>query len=1033
MRPQFRDAGGRLLLAVSMLAPACQSTEAVDPPTPTCQLTSLDAQPQERFPSGLTYYLPTLDANCASTWALDQAPSGSANGLVVGADGWTRFTPTVPGAYRFKLGDGSATHDLRAVDALAQPFFNHNYYGTQTGAAVNGEVWFASVYRPEIVRLDPASGAEKGRLVTGSWPVAVAWQAGMTHAVVAQRGSDTLGLVDVAEARLVDAIWVGDEPASVVLTADGKTAFVTLATDAQVAVVDLETRAVTSKIDVVRDPLALALSPDGARLYVASHRSGHPSRFPFPADPAADERDLSVIDTASLSVVETFMDVGTTINGLLVSSDGQTLWVAATENDSEASLADPMQPSFRHQVLALYPSTGARKTAADLSRQATSGGYAVALHALAEGADQLYVVAESSDLVIALDKTTLEEQSRATVSGRPRHVFVDGADVWVHGPQTFMATRLDAALQTPSAFAAGTDPRPAALSFGQAYFTGAGREFAQNWACNSCHADGLTDTLIWNAGPFEDRAVPRGLSWLEGTGRLGWDGYLANVRNYAFTVSSNVGIRPVTEEAEGLNAYLASLMPPPAANGKTRRDGELSSAAQVGKELFEGKANCAGCHPLPRTTTTRVLESGITGEGIRKVPSLVGIYRYNVWMKDGSATGLQASVAQAADWLNVSLSDDETASVTRYIQEMTGRELFALRVSPAAREPARVDAPIEITFSQPVWEDATNLAKITLVDAAGAEVAVRRSVREGRYVVVTPEAMLAPATDYRLEIAADFEAVNERAIFAAESHDVRTAAAPAFRLEGEYVWTVQVPLPDFENGGFDPNRTAPIPVDFMATPTASGADLVVDFGQGLVYATHAVVDGDQLRIPPLPIAVGPGGFTDSTGLQATLTDSDSDGVADIANGATTLSGPGFVVPDVQWDVAAPDAPMPGCMEGATGSLALSVTKEAGGLVVDWDAGEAQALSLYVTDPGATLPRGPGQTVTDGETSWALAASMFPTGFEGPVTYGVVPAGADDDSVTHGAQMGGTMLEEGRCYQVSVITTRFQTSTFTLVY
>ena len=45
-----------------------------------------------------------------------------------------------------------------------------------------------------------------------------------------------------------------------------------------------------------------AISEDGSKLWVASHRSGQPSRYPFPDDPRADERDLDIIDVQAGAV-----------------------------------------------------------------------------------------------------------------------------------------------------------------------------------------------------------------------------------------------------------------------------------------------------------------------------------------------------------------------------------------------------------------------------------------------------------------------------------------------------------------------------------------------------------------------------------------------------------------------------------------------------------------------------------------------------------------------------------------------------------
>jgi hypothetical protein len=89
-------------------------------------------------------------------------------------------------------------------------------------------------------------------------------------------------------------------------------------------------------------------------------------------------------------------------------------------------------------------------------------------------------------------------------------------------------------------------------------------------------------------------------------------------------------------------------------------------------------------------------------------------------------------------------------------------------------------------------------------------------------------------------------------------------------------------------------------------------------------------------------------------------------------------------------------------------------------------GDAQGLSLFVTDPQAVLPGGPGMPVTGGETQWSIQLENIPDGFLGPVTYGVVPAGAvDTTEVSGGAGPGAAPLESGRCYKFSVLTTDFK--------
>ena len=71
-------------------------------------------------------------------------------------------------------------------------------------------------------------------------------------------------------------------------------------------------------------------------------------------------------------------------------------------------------------------------------------------------------------------------------------------------------------------------------------------------------------------------------------------------------------------------------------------------------------------------------------------------------------------------------------------------------------------------------------------------------------------------------------------------------------------------------------------------------------------------------------------------------------------------------------------------------------------------------------------------VSNGEAFWTIGTTDFPTGFNGPITYGEVPEGASDISEENGAPLGGAELEAGGCYQFSVITDSFQIGSYTIV-
>ena len=54
-------------------------------------------------------------------------------------------------------------------------------------------------------------------------------------------------------------------------------------------------------------------------------------------------------------------------------------------------------------------------------------------------------------------------------------------------------------------------------------------------------------------------------------------------------------------------------------------------------------------------------------------------------------------------------------------------------------------------------------------------------------------------------------------------------------------------------------------------------------------------------------------------------------------------------------------------------------------------------------------------------------------FSGPLAYGELPEGAVDISEDNDAPTGGAELQEGDCYQISVISETFQIGSTTLIY
>jgi hypothetical protein len=407
----------------------------------------------------------------------------------------------------------------------------------------------------------------------------------------------------------------------------------------------------------------------------------------------------------------------------------------------------------------------------------------------------------------------------------------------------------------------------------------------------------------------------------------------------------------------------------------------------------------------------------------------VGAYRHNAWLKDGSARTLREAIVAAAEWSGVTdLTDDEYDSLERYLQELTDRDFFVLNSNPSSGDvELGVDDTITMTFNQPVWSGSENLSRFQLLDADGGSIAVDVEL-DNRTVSLTPSSTLEWASSYQVVVEAGLESFDERVIDDAIRIDVATANSPEVWFDGPYELLVELPAFDFEADGLNPDTTLAIINTFVAEPTVSGSLISMELNEGLTWDTTAVINDTQFTIPPLPIKAA-NSLAQGSDISGEAVDTDGDGVVDQASGTFTVSGPGFFAENVEWEISAATATAD-CVLGAEGAVDVTVEVDDGDVVIDW--GETEALGLYVTTYGASLPLGPGTVVSGGDAFWAVSTESFPQGFAGPAVYGELPDLAVDESEANGAPAGGAELVAGECYQFSVITTAFQMGSFTIV-
>ena len=106
-------------------------------------------------------------------------------------------------------------------------------------------------------------------------------------------------------------------PDAVMASRDGKTLYIALADARQIALFDVAGGKVARTIALPAEPTALALAPDGARLYVAC---------------GAVKSTVAVIDTAAGKIIDS-IPAGHTAHGLAVTPDGKRLYVCNRFNN----------------------------------------------------------------------------------------------------------------------------------------------------------------------------------------------------------------------------------------------------------------------------------------------------------------------------------------------------------------------------------------------------------------------------------------------------------------------------------------------------------------------------------------------------------------------------------------------------------------------------------------------------------------------------------------------------------------------------
>ena len=485
---------------------------------------------------------------------------------------------------------------------------------------------------------------------------------------------------------------VGHMPLAPVLSADGKTLFLANRFENRVRSIDLA-NGTQRTVEVVREPVALALDAAGERLYVANHL---PHVRPFLDDENPEiVAEVSVIRVKRMEVEKSIeLPNGSQgLRGITLSPDGR--YVAVTHvmsnytvptiaieggaiNRNALSLIETASLERIATVILDDPQAGAANPWS--VRFSPDGGSLFVTHA---GTHELSVI-DFPALLERIDAYQptgeyFESQSLEWLAGirqriplplsGPRAIGVGGDTVYAAGyfSDNVVVVRLGDGQPRVWQFSLQAAAKSSLARRGEQAFNDASLCF-QHWqSCASCHPDGRADALYWdllNDGVGNTKNT-KSLLMAALTPPVMWRGVRADA---GMAVTS--GIRhiqfahPSTDQVDAIECYLREMKetPSPALNADVLEQpkteaarcakchfpgvlrGELSEAARRGKELFEGKAGCATCHPHPYFTTMKTVDAGL-GTGVKyDVPSLVEAWRSAPYLHHGDALSLEETI-----------------------------------------------------------------------------------------------------------------------------------------------------------------------------------------------------------------------------------------------------------------------------------------------------------------------------------------------------------------------------------------------------
>lgn len=468
-----------------------------------------------------------------------------------------------------------------------------------------------------------------------------------TRAVTANRGDDTLSIINIADplAPVVTSISLGGALPYGVVVDDSDMAYVSLEGSAEIVVVDLGSASVRGRIAVPPFPAGLAVWGDF--LYVTHFWSGQISLIYLP-----QQRLIATANTGLDTGLSQAIEIDVT-RGLAYLPQTRS-----NAQNTHLTFDTTVFPVVNVLDLRGLASQRTSRITLDTADRPVNMPFAVALDRFRQ---YLFVANAGSDNISVIDLNTGESRGQIPVGANPRGILLnrDNSKLFVHntldGTLSIIETRnLTVDDEIPiSDFNIPVDTLIASQLF---YSAADPRLSAQNWiSCANCHFDGLSDGRVWQGFPNGPRNTPTLFSLLD-TPPYNWsatwdelDDAELKIRELqggtglieAPSVSPGLGDphAGLSLDLDVLATYLSGIAGPPTVAPVD------TALVERGQQVFD-EQSCGDCHTGTIGTNLQPYDVGTGTSSAEKAgttfdtPSLRWLWLSAPYFHDGSASTL---------------------------------------------------------------------------------------------------------------------------------------------------------------------------------------------------------------------------------------------------------------------------------------------------------------------------------------------------------------------------------------------------------